>query len=125
MLSLFLIVSVASAFTPGTTLASRPAVSSTDVMMGPFDKFTKASPTKPTVTKNAKPLSPGSNYPSTKNIQTQSNGFGTFLQKFEVASSTKQEVEVRRPHQWQRESGLPRGGAQGNGSDQEEEHRGD
>merc|ERR1719326_282249 len=45
-----------------------------------------ASPTKPKVTAKAKPLSPGSNYPTTKNIQTQSTGFGTFLQKFQLAS---------------------------------------
>jgi hypothetical protein len=43
-----------------------------------------ASPTKPVVTNKAKPLSPGSNYPVTKNIQTQSNGFGTFVQKFQL-----------------------------------------
>jgi hypothetical protein len=49
----------------------------------------KASPTKPIVTGKAKPLSPGSNYPTTKNIQTQANGFGTFMQKFEFASATK------------------------------------
>merc|ERR1719498_707138 len=35
--------------------------------------------------KGLKPLSPGSNYPSTKNIQTQKNGFGTFVQKFQLA----------------------------------------
>ena len=35
--------------------------------------------------KGAKPLSPGSNYPSTRNIQTQKNGFGTFIQKFQLA----------------------------------------
>merc|ERR1719213_734985 len=46
----------------------------------------KASPTKPTVGKNAKPLSPGSNYPTTKNIQTQKSGFGTFVQKFQKAT---------------------------------------
>jgi len=34
--------------------------------------------------KRPKPLSPGSNYPSTKNIQTQKNGFGTWLQKFQT-----------------------------------------
>merc|ERR1719326_2709102 len=34
--------------------------------------------------KSAKPLSPGSNYPSTKNIQQQANGFGTFVQKFQT-----------------------------------------
>merc|ERR1712187_953868 len=44
-----------------------------------------ASPTKPKVTAKAKPLSPGFNYPSTKNIQTQSTGFGSFLQKFQKA----------------------------------------
>merc|ERR1719311_2017168 len=38
------------------------------------------------VTTKAKPLSPGSNYPGTKNIQTQSNGFGTFLQRFQTVS---------------------------------------
>merc|ERR1719313_3020733 len=36
-----------------------------------------------------KPLSPGSNYPSTKNIQIQSNGFGSFISKWAPASSTK------------------------------------
>merc|ERR1712176_1670695 len=44
-----------------------------------------ASPTKPKVTAKAKPLSPGSNYPATKNIQTQSTGFGSFVQKFQLA----------------------------------------
>merc|ERR1712078_537755 len=44
-----------------------------------------ASPTKPVVKPNAKPLSPGSNYPTTKNIQTQRSGFGTFVQKFQLA----------------------------------------
>merc|ERR1711918_244768 len=46
----------------------------------------KASPTKPVVSAKAKPLSPGSNYPTTKNIQTQKNGFGTFVQKFQTSS---------------------------------------
>jgi len=45
----------------------------------------RASPTKPVVKKGAKPLSPGSNYPATKNIQKQASGFGTFLQKFQKA----------------------------------------
>merc|ERR1719171_1981345 len=44
-----------------------------------------ASPTKPLVGKNAKPLSPGSNYPTTKNIQKQASGFGSFVQKFQTA----------------------------------------
>merc|ERR1711990_342159 len=39
----------------------------------------------PIVPKKARPLSPGSNYPTTKNIQTQRNGFGTFVQKFQLA----------------------------------------
>merc|ERR1719271_1070566 len=38
------------------------------------------------VAKRARPLSPGSNYPTTKNIQTQRNGFGTFVQKFQTVS---------------------------------------
>ena len=42
-----------------------------------------ASPTKPKVTTKARPLSPGSNYPSVSNIQTQKDGFGSFLQKFQ------------------------------------------
>merc|ERR1712036_9198 len=33
-----------------------------------------------------RPLSPGSNYPTTKNIQTQRNGFGSFVQKFQKAT---------------------------------------
>ena len=37
------------------------------------------------MTQKAKPLSPGSNYPSTKNIQRQSSGFGNFVQKFQKA----------------------------------------
>merc|ERR1719316_2500870 len=46
----------------------------------------KASPTKPTVGKNANPLSPGSNYPTTKNIQRQKSGFGSFVQRFQTVS---------------------------------------
>jgi len=46
----------------------------------------RASPTKPVVDNKAKPLSPGSNYPATKNIQTQRNGFGSFVQKFQTVS---------------------------------------
>merc|ERR1719197_637926 len=46
----------------------------------------KSSPKKSTPKNNSvKPLSPGSNYPTTKNIQTQGNGFGTFVQKFQLA----------------------------------------
>merc|ERR1719263_2373817 len=45
-----------------------------------------ASPTRPKVTAKAKPLSPGSNYPTTKNIQKQKSGFGNFLQSFQTTS---------------------------------------
>jgi len=45
-----------------------------------------ASPSKPAVSNKARPLSPGSNYPGTKNIQVQRNGFGTFMQKFQTTS---------------------------------------
>merc|ERR1719453_132174 len=93
MLSLFLLVGVATAFTPGAVPAiSSRAVSSTDVVMGAKKGLfgrEPASPTKPKVTAKAKPLSPGSNYPGTKNIQIQSNGFGTFMSKFTFASSEK------------------------------------
>jgi hypothetical protein len=59
---------------------------------------TRASPTKPVVGKKAKPLSPGSNYPSTKNIQTQRNGFGTWLQKFQtVDDKSKYGVPIYLP----------------------------
>ena len=91
MLSLFMLVGVATAFVPATNVpASRAAVSTTDVVMGAKNPFARvpASPTKPKVTGKAKPLSPGSNYPATKNIQTQSNGFGTFMSKFTLASPT-------------------------------------
>mmetsp|Transcript_28952 Transcript_28952/g.72174 ORF Transcript_28952/g.72174 Transcript_28952/m.72174 type:complete len:163 (-) Transcript_28952:259-747(-) len=84
LLSLCAILGLASAFTPPATLqpVSRLAVSTSGVVMG----AKKPSPTKPTVSPKAKPLSPGSNYPATKNIQTQSSGFGTFVQKFQLAS---------------------------------------
>jgi hypothetical protein len=60
---------------------------------------TRASPTKPVVGKRAKPLSPGSNYPSTKNIQTQRNGFGTWLQKFQtVDDKSKYGVPIYLPN---------------------------
>jgi len=44
-----------------------------------------ASPTKPVVPRKPRPLSPGSNYPTTKNIQEQRSGFGTWVQKFQLA----------------------------------------
>merc|ERR1719454_1588828 len=53
-----------------------------------MQQLTRASVTSSadvTMIGKPKPLSPGSNYPTTKNIQTQKNGFGTFVQKFQTA----------------------------------------
>jgi len=89
--ALVLAAGLAAAFTPPSTMAPARAVVSpaADVTMmagkKKVAKFGPASPTKPKVTAKAKPLSPGSNYPTTKNIQTQSTGFGSFLQKFQLA----------------------------------------
>ena len=87
MLSLALCLGLASAFMPPATMQpmTRATVSSVaDISM--MAARGRASPTKPTVGKNAKPLSPGSNYPSTKNIQKQKSGFGSFVQKFQTVS---------------------------------------
>jgi len=96
MLSVLTIVGLTTAFMPPTTVpgVGRVTVSRTaEVAMmadapkkGLFNFGQPASPTKPKVSNSAKPLSPGSNYPTTKNIQTQGNGFGTFLQKFQTVS---------------------------------------
>jgi len=91
MLSLVTIVGLTSAFVPPANIAGvqRAAVSPTaEISMGAKKNFfgQPASPTKPKVTSKAKPLSPGSNYPTTKNIQTQANGFGTWLSKFQTVS---------------------------------------
>jgi len=108
-LLLALCFGAASAFVPPASLQqlTRASVSaSSDVLMfsgggksspkkaapaaksGGFNFFGNkpASPTKPVVSKGAKPLSPGSNYPTTKNIQSQKNGFGTFVQSFQRSS---------------------------------------
>ena len=101
---LLLSLGLASAFMPPATVHRAAVASSSEVTMfmgsgkstpkkaAPAKKGSglfgagKASPTKPTVTNKARPLSPGSNYPSTKNIQTQKSGFGAFIQKFQLAS---------------------------------------
>merc|ERR1712228_36444 len=86
---------LAAAFVPQTTLLPARAVVSHAGEVSMFfggkksapKKVAKrgvASPTKPKVGPKPKPLSPGSNYPTTKNIQTQSSGFGSFLAKFEL-----------------------------------------
>ena len=99
MLSVVASLLLSPAFVPpsGVVSVQRVAASPADVVMfsgsGKSNPAKKpnifgrgpASPTKPKVTKNARPLSPGSNYPAVKNIQTQSDGFGSFLQKFQKA----------------------------------------
>jgi len=75
----------ASAFVPPATLrVERSAVSASDVSM----MAGKAS--KP------KPLSPGSNYPTTSNIQTQKSGFGNFLQKFQKVRAGRRRFSSHR-----------------------------
>jgi hypothetical protein len=70
---------------PGLRAARAGSVKSDPQMVGfpGFGNAGGASPTKPLVKKNARPLSPGSNYPGTKNIQKQANGFGTWLAPFQ------------------------------------------
>ena len=87
MLAIALCLGAATAFVPPATMQqlARPAVETPEVFMG------GRKPLKPLgygadVKKNARPLSPGSNYPTTKNIQTQRNGFGSFVQKFQTVS---------------------------------------
>ena len=108
--ALALAAGLATAFVPPASLAPaavRVAVApAADVtMMAPKPSKKKfafrgpASPTKPKVTAKAKPLSPGSNYPTTKNIQTQSTGFGSFLQKFQLAKGkSKYGMEIFLPN---------------------------
>merc|ERR1719231_1212542 len=86
MLALALCLGAASAFVPPATMQqlARPAVETPEAVMR------ARKPLKPAgyaaeVAKKARPLSPGSNYPTTKNIQTQRNGFGSFVQKFQTA----------------------------------------
>merc|ERR1711990_1245035 len=77
---------------------SRPAVEP------PAAQMMARKPLKPAgytqdVKKNARPLSAGSNYPTTKNIQTQRNGFGTFVQKFQtVTGKSKYGVPIFLPN---------------------------
>merc|ERR1719478_1784531 len=89
MLSLVLCVGLASAFVPPATMQqlSRPAVESSSVVMGARKSFRDGvQGYAADVSKNARPLSPGSYFPNTKNIQTQRNGFGSFVQKFQTVS---------------------------------------
>ena len=87
--------SLAAAFVPPTSMQqlSRVTVApSADIVMMAARKKNelssgRASASRPTVGKKPMPLSPGSNYPTTKNIQKQKNGFGTFVQKFQVRTA--------------------------------------
>merc|ERR1712087_764124 len=55
-------------------------------------KGSAASPTKPKVTAKAKPLSPGSNYPTTKNI----NPAYLAAERKELAAQSKKNVSAER-----------------------------
>merc|ERR1719482_1395987 len=86
MLSLALCLGLASAFAPPATMQplTRASAAALDIEM--MARQPPKQGAKKVLEKNAKPLSPGSNYPGTKNIQTQRNGFGTFVQKFQLTS---------------------------------------
>merc|ERR1719486_816980 len=88
MMSVALCVGLASAFMPPSSMQlARPAVESSSVSMMARKSFRgDVQGYAADVAKRARPLSPGSNYPTTKNIQTQRNGFGTFVQKFQTVS---------------------------------------
>merc|ERR1719183_3012524 len=112
---LLLSLGLASAFMPPATVHRAAVASSSEVTMfsgngksapkkaapkkgGLFGKG-PASPPRPTVSNKAKPLSPGSNYPTTKNIQTQKSGFGSFVQKFQtVKGKSKYGVPIFLPN---------------------------
>ena len=103
MLAIVLALGAASAFVPPASMQqiARPAVSS-DVVMMAGRKPLKGSGDVGGLKrqeKNARPLSAGSNYPTTKNIQTQRNGFGTFVQKFQtVGGKSKYGVPIFLPN---------------------------
>ena len=80
---------------------ARPAVSTPEIVCMARKPLRPDGVTgfNPDVSKKARPLSPGSNYPSTKNIQTQRNGFGTFVQKFQtVTGKSKYGVPIFLPN---------------------------
>ena len=102
MLSLALCVGLASAFVPPATMQqlARPNVEALEPVMMARKSFRgDVQGYAADVSKNARPLSPGSNYPTTKNIQTQRNGFGTFVQKFQtVGGKSKYGVPIFLPN---------------------------
>ena len=87
MLSICLSLGLASAFMPQTAQLTRATVqpSSSVVMGANRGLFRDGSFDNAERGKKARPLSYGSNYPTTKNIQYQRNGFGTFVQKFQLS----------------------------------------
>merc|ERR1719201_1658807 len=76
-----------AAFAPPTNMQqlSRATVTPTAAVQMQFSFGKSGAGRSKKELEKAKPLSPGSNYPATKNIQTQRNGFGTFVQKFQKA----------------------------------------
>lgn len=72
----------------GLAAASCPCVTATRGADVPRPLCVQAS--KP------KPLSPGSNYPTTSNIQTQKSGFGNFLQKFQKVRAGRRRFSSHR-----------------------------
>merc|ERR1719428_811578 len=92
----------ATAFVPASIPAmARPAVALSDVSMmarqpfrrdsaAPADSLGRKLAARPKKGRDKVfPLSAGSNYPTTNNIQIQRNGFGTWLQKFQTIKSGK------------------------------------
>ena len=83
MLAVVLALGAVSGFSPAMQpQLARPAVQSSEVCMMAENRYGFGRKTD----RRDRPLSPGSNYPTTKNIQTQRNGFGTFVQKFQTTT---------------------------------------
>jgi hypothetical protein len=91
---------LASAFTPPASVARASVSSSANVQMfvGKSSNQPKKQGAKGVLTSKPAPLSPGSNYPTTKNIQTQGNGFGSFVQKFQTVKKSKYGVPIFLPN---------------------------
>lgn len=76
---------------PAARARPRPLRCALTCILSPLSVQSKASKaSKP------KPLSPGSNYPTTSNIQTQKSGFGNFLQKFQKVRASSRFSPPRR-----------------------------
>jgi len=88
MLSIALCLGLASAFVPPASMQqlARPTVEPTEAYMMARKPFKDSLAKQADKTFKPRPLSAGSNYPTTKNIQKQRNGFGSFVQKFQTVS---------------------------------------